>query len=156
MSSRMRRPETVTLHITRGDWLLVKKHLTAGEQRQIFRRMMTAKDGTAIESVNIGLSKMIGYLLDWSITDADDKPVVIRDQPDDVVAAALDNLDVDSFREILQAIEAHEDAMEAAREAEKNSPDGVSTSSPISPSANTSGGGMTTPTISIPTYAGSS
>lgn len=156
MSSRMRRPETVTLHITRGDWLLVKKHLTAGEQRQIFRRMMTAKDGTAIESVNIGLSKMIGYLLDWSITDADDKPVVIRDQPDDVVAAALDNLDVDSFREILQAIEAHEDAMEAAREAEKNSPDGVSTSSPISPSANTSGGGMTMPTISIPTYAGSS
>jgi hypothetical protein len=140
MSSRMRRPETVTLHITRGDWLLVKKHLTAGEQRQMFKRMLTAKDGTAVEPISVGLSKMVAYLLDWSITDADDKPVVIRDQPDEVIASALDNLDVDSFREIRQAIEAHDEAMDAAREAEKNDQAGESTSSPISSSASEPGG----------------
>jgi hypothetical protein len=154
MSSRMRRPETVTLHITRGDWLLVKKHLTAGEQRQIFRRMLHG--GNSIDSVNVGVSKMIGYLLDWSITDADDRPVVIRDQPEDVVATALDNLDVDSFREILTAIENHEEAMDAEREREKNDRDGVKTSSPLSPSASSSGGDTTTSKTLTLTSAGSS
>jgi hypothetical protein len=150
MSSRMRKPETALLNISRGDWLLVKKHLTAGEQRQMFRRMLTAKDGTAVEPISVGLSKMVAYLLDWSVTDADDKPVVIRDQPDDVVASILDNLDTDSFREIRQAIEAHDEAMEAAREAEKNSQDGGRESSPISPSANEPGGLSNTLTISTP------
>jgi hypothetical protein len=140
MSSRYRKPETVLLNISRGDWLLVKKHLTAGEQRQIFRRMLTANGGTAIEPVNVGLSKMIGYLLDWSITDADDQPVVIRDQDDDAKAAALDGLPPEDFKEILTAIEAHEDAMEALREQEKNDRDGAKASSPISPSPRPSGG----------------
>jgi hypothetical protein len=150
MSSRMRRPETVTLHITRGDWLIVKKHLTAGEQRQMFKRMLTAKDGTAVEPISVGLSKMVAYLVDWSITDADDKPVVIRDQSEDAIAAVLDNLDIDSFREIRQAIEAHDEAMDAAREAEKNGQDGGSISSPISPSAATSGGATNGLTNSTP------
>lgn len=141
MSSRIRRPETVKLDISQGDWLLVKKHLTAGEQRQIFRRML-ASDGS-IEPVNVGLSKMIGYLVDWSITDPDGKKVEISDQSDDVVAAALDSLDVDSYREILTAVETHEKQMQAVRDAEKNGKDGVSTSSPISPSASSWAGGDT-------------
>src|SRR5687768_15086196 len=100
MASRRRRPETATLHLSRGDWLLVKKHLTAGEQRAIFKRMMLFADGTPqIDPVQVGLSKVIGYLIDWSITDADDRPAVIRDQPEDVVAAALDALDTDSYTE---------------------------------------------------------
>lgn len=127
MSSRMRRPETVKLEISRGDWLLVKKHLTAGEQRAIFRRMM--KDGITgdtIDSVRVGWSKMVGYLLDWSITDADDKPVVIREQPEEVIGAALDALDIDSFAEILKAVETHEAAMAEERASEKNAAAGTS------------------------------
>jgi len=122
MSSRMRRPETARLSITNNDWLLVKKYLTAGEQRAIFRRMM--REGVSgddrIDSVRVGWSRMIGYLLDWSITDPDNKPVVLLDQPDEVIGAALDALDTDSFTEILQAIDAHIDAMDAAKELEKN------------------------------------
>lgn len=135
MSSRMRRPETVKLDISRGDWLLVKKHLTAGEQRAIFKRMMRdGLTGDQIDSVRVGWSKIVGYLLDWSITDADDKPVVIRDQPDDVIGSALDALDTESFTEILKAIDAHDSAMEKERALEKNAQATGSISSATSPS----------------------
>lgn len=125
MSRRMRRPETVKLEISQGDWLIVKKHLTAGELRAVIRLMMHSEKDT-IDPIKVGMAKMLGYLLDWSIEDADGKPVVIRDQPYNVVASALDALDGDSFREILTAIEAHEKAMEQELEQEKNAPATVS------------------------------
>ena len=121
MSRRTRRPETTTLQISQGDWLLVKKHLTAGEQRAIFRRMMRdGITGEQIDSVRVGWSKMIGYLLDWSFEDADGKPIIIRDKSDNEIGQALDALDVDSFREVLKAIEAHEEVVAKELEAEKN------------------------------------
>lgn len=147
MSIRYRNPEEVKLEISQGDWLLVKKHLTAGEQRRMFKRMMNA---TGIEPVNVGLSKMVSYLLDWSIDDAKGKRVVLENQDDEAKAAILDNLPAEDFKEILQAIEAHEKAQDAKRTAEKNDPDGATPSSPISPSAAPSGGdtnGLTTSTL---------
>ena len=75
--------------------------------------------GDEIDSLQVGLSKMVVYLVDWSITDADDQPVIIRGQSEDVVADVLEMLDVDSFAEILKAIETHERTMEAEREEEK-------------------------------------
>lgn len=119
MSRRMRRPETVKIDLSQNDWILIKKHLTAGEQRAVFAYMMRA-DGDAIDRVKVGLAKIVGYLLDWSIQDADGKDVVIRDQPANVIEAALNALDVDCFREILKAIETHEEAMAEALEQEKN------------------------------------
>jgi hypothetical protein len=139
----MRRPEVVKLEISRGDWLLVKKRLTAGEQRQIFKRMMTMTgDGPRMDPIAVGLSKMVGYLLDWNITDSDDKPIAIRDQPEDVVAAALDALDYEDYQEIQEAIEAHIDAMDKLRAEEKKLNGGASKSSTISTSPATSDGGM--------------
>ena len=66
---------------------------------------------------------MVVYLVDWSITDADDQPVIIRGQSEDVVADVLEMLDVDSFSEILKAIETHERTMEdwSARRKKKRS-----------------------------------
>lgn len=123
MASRMRRPETVKIEISQGDWLLVKKYLTAGEQRAIFRRMMReGMTGDQIDSVRVGWSKIIGYLLDWSFEDADGKPVVIAGKSDDEIGAALDALDVESFKEVLKAIEAHESAMAQALEDDKARP----------------------------------
>ena len=119
MSSRMRKPETTLLQITQGDWLLVKKRLTAGETRQMFARMCVAAGGMRIAPAEAGFSKLVAYLLDWSITDADDKPVVIQDQGADVLAAALDNLDADSFKEILNAVEEHIEAIEKSDAEEK-------------------------------------
>lgn len=123
MAIRMRRPEVVRLPLSDGDWLEVKKYLTAGEQRAIFRRMMRdGITGEQIDSVRVGWSKMIGYLLDWSIKDFDGKPVPIAGKSEEEIGAALDALDVPSFREILQAVEAHEDAMTKEIEAEKQRP----------------------------------
>jgi hypothetical protein len=135
MSSRIRRPETLRLALTRGDWIVVKKHLTAGETRRVFRRMIRkGATGDEIDSLQVGLSKMVVYLVDWSITDADDQPVIIRGQSEDVVADVLEMLDVDSFAEILNAVEAHERAMEAEREDEKKTATGTSKSDPTWPS----------------------
>ena len=140
MSIRYENPEVIRLEISRGDWLLVKKRLTAGESRRMFARML---NGNSIEPVNVGLSKMVTYLIDWSIQGLDGKIVPIVDKDDAAKSAAFDNLPEDDFREILQAIEAHEARVEAERDAIKNSPDGATTSSPISPSADTSTGGGT-------------
>ena len=135
MSRRTRKPETVTLQISQGDWLLVKKHLTAGEQRAIFKRMMRdGLTGDQIDSVRVGWSKMIGYLLDWSFEDADGKPIVIRDKSDDEIGQALDTLTVDAFRDTLTAIEAHEEAMAKELELDKARPTTEVASSATSPS----------------------
>jgi hypothetical protein len=125
----------VKLEISRGDWLLVKKHLTAGEQRQIYTGMMreTSSGTPGIDPMKVGISKLVGYLLDWSFTDADDKPMPIRDQPPETVAAYLDLLDIEDFAELVRVVDTHEDAMRAARDQEKNG-DGSTASDPTLPS----------------------
>jgi len=134
MSIRYRQPDSVRLALTQGDWILVKKHLTAGETRRIFRRMIRqGATGDEIDSLQVGLSKMIVYLLDWSFQDANGNPVVIRDQSDQVKADLLENLPVEEFAEVLKAIEVHEKAMEAEREDEKKTDPGNSKSDPTSP-----------------------
>ena len=133
MSIRIRTPDTVTLQISHGDWLRVKKHLTAGEQRAIFKRMMRdGVTGDQIDSVRVGWSKIIGYLLDWSFQNADGTPLVILDKSDDEIGQALDAITVDAFRDTLKAIEAHEDAMTKALEAEQSRPTTEIASSAIS------------------------
>jgi len=121
MSKRMHRPESAKLDISLGDWLMVKKHLSAGERMDMYAAMMKATStGETIDSARVGVCRVATYLLDWSITDADGQPVVIHDQSQDVVVSALRALDPESFTEILNAIDAHDAAMEKARVAEKN------------------------------------
>lgn len=138
MASRMRKPETDTLHISNGDWLLVKKHLTAGEQREIIKRTvkpMHAGDvNPEFDPVEADLAYVLTYLLDWSLTDLDGQRMVIARQSPAVVTAALDNLPFDDYAEITSAIQAHDARMSLARAAEKNGQDGASKSSAISPS----------------------
>jgi len=130
--SRIRRPEETLIQISQGDWILIKKRLNAGEARRVFARMVKSikpgeteapddkpKADVEYDVRQMGLSKAVEYLLDWSIKDDDDKPVVIRDRSPKEIEAALESLDLDSFNEITKAIDAHETAMEAEREQEK-------------------------------------
>lgn len=133
MSIRMRRPETVKLEMSHGDWLLVKKYLTAGEQRTMFARMLR-EETDRINPIKVGVSRIQAYLLDWSFEDADGKPLNIRDQPENVLASALDVIDAEAFVEVLQVIDAHITAMTEQREKEKASPFGETGTSPTSPS----------------------
>ena len=126
--SRFVRPETVKLDLTDGDWLLVKRRLTAGEERHAFARILKSTaygEPMALDFEKTGLAKIVAYLLDWSLAD-DSGVVVIRDQPAHVVEAALLALDPSSFHEIHHAINAHEAAQLAALDAEKKTTAGDS------------------------------
>lgn len=140
MGSRYRRQEEVRLDISEGDWLLVRKHLTAGEEREAHARVIKAGsfrqgEKPELDLEQLGIAQAVSYLLDWSITDADDKPIRIRDQSYAFVSAALKNQTPESLREILEAIQAHDAAMLDARDQEKKLPAGASGSAPTSTSA---------------------
>jgi len=138
---RVVRPQEVTLPLSDGDWLRVKKRLTAGEAREQFARIVKDAPGgerPTLSSMQVGISRILAYLLDWSLTD--DKGVVLPlrngrgELAVDVMTASLNSIDPDSFGEILKAVEDHEEAMDKEREAEKNGTGGVNESSAISPS----------------------
>lgn len=135
--SRFVRPEQTTLQISNGDWLIVRKRLNTGENRGMFSRM-TRTDEFKVNPMQVGIATVSAYLLDWSLTDDNGKRVVIADQSVEAIEKALDNLDLDSFQEIREAIEKHVEAMGAEREKEKESPFTGSESSAISPSRDSS------------------
>jgi hypothetical protein len=139
MGSRYRRQEELRIELSEGDWLLVRKHLTAGEERDAYARIIkagTVKQGEKPEFdlEHLGIAQAVSYLIDWSITDADDKPIRIRDQGYAFVAAALRNQTPESLREILEAIQAHDSAMTAERELQKKDRAGTTAPSPTSTS----------------------
>jgi hypothetical protein len=139
MGSRYRKQEEMRLDLSDGDWLLVRKHLTAGDEREALAKVIKAgtfKSGERpeLDPKQLGIAQAVVYLLDWSITDADDQPIRIRDQPYDFVAAALGNQTPESLREILDAIQAHDGAMIAERAQEKKDRAGKSASAPTSTS----------------------
>jgi hypothetical protein len=162
MSSRVISPESERLALSDGDWLLVKRRLNAGEQRQILKRGMKVVNGSIeIDTLEGAIAKITTYLLDWSLTDPAGKIIPIRDQPAVVVESALDSLDPDSYGEILKAIEAHETAMKTEREAQKKIPSGppasAPRSSPTSPSPSDSTGDSTgSERLTLMTTTGSS
>jgi hypothetical protein len=139
MGSRYRKQEEMRLELSGGDWLLVRKHLTAGEERDAQARVIKAGsfrqgEKPELDLEHLGIAQAVSYLIDWSITDADDKPIRIRDQSYAFVAAALRNQTPESLREILDAIQAHDGAMTAEREHEKKDRDGASGRAPTSTS----------------------
>jgi hypothetical protein len=136
--SRFVRPETAKLEISDGDWLLVKKRLTAGEQRKAFARIVKRLEvgkPTELDPEATGLAKIVAYLLDWSLVDDTGAIVPVRDQPAAVVESALLALDPESFREIHDLITAHEEREAEALAQEKKRRTGAIASSATSTSA---------------------
>lgn len=120
MGSRYRKPQETRIELEGGDWLLVRRHLTAGDEREAYARLLKegGKPGD-VDIRHIGIAEVAAYLLDWNITDADDTPIKIRDASYEFVAAALWNMDPEACLEIVTAIGAHDRAMRAEREAQK-------------------------------------
>lgn len=126
--SRFVRPQTRTLTLANGDQLIVKERLTAGEQRAHFaRRYVHDAAGRLVLTPSglIGDGIVVAYLLDWNLRDEAGQAVVIRDLSADDLQRVIDNLDIQSFDEIKTAIQAHEAAMVAEREAEKKTDGGT-------------------------------
>lgn len=129
-------PDFVRLPLSDGDWIEVKRRLNAGEQRAMFARMYEAGvDGNLrLNTLQQGIAKVTAYLLDWSLVGLDGKVIPVADASIETITAALDSIDIDSFREIRKAIEAHEEAQAAVRAQEKNDRDGEKARSAISTS----------------------
>lgn len=134
--SRFVAPETHVLPISQGDTLIVKRRLNAGEQRAAFARMamFTPEGERRVDRLQVGLSMMVAYLLDWSLKDTQGQIVPIRGQSPETVAAALEALDPESFEEIKDVIELYDASVRTAREQEKNGQDGANGLPAISPS----------------------
>ena len=117
--NRFVKPDTVRLSISDGDWLEVKKRLTAGEYRERLAREYVQGDDQKLRADlrQSGIALIVAYVVDWLLTD-DGRVVPFSED-------ALRAVDIDTFREILRAVEAHDEADEAARSAEKNAPAGT-------------------------------
>ena len=84
-----------------------------------------------LDVAKVGISKILAYLLGWSFVGRDGRPESYNlEQPEDIRRALIDNLDQDTYRELLTAITTHEDREEQALVAKKNAPATVSSSSP--------------------------
>jgi len=118
--SRFLSPAEVRLPISDGDYLIIKNRLNAGETLEMYAAMRGV-DGNA-DQTKIRYAVIQAYLLDWSITDDAGHIVSIRDQPPEMVAGALTNLEYPDFDEIFKAIQAHDLAIEAARQEKKRTP----------------------------------
>ncbi len=128
---RFVQPEITTLTLSDGDWIEVKTELNAGEQRRVFSRLVKAmhfSEKPEIDPEQVGFSKVVEYLVNWSFTDAAGKRVPVSD-------AAISNLDGDTYGEIVKAIDAHDEAVTVARDARKNATGGETKSLVTSPSA---------------------
>jgi hypothetical protein len=129
--SRFVQPDTVRLSLSDGDWVEVKKELNAGEQRRIFAgvvKTMHAGEKLELNPEQIGKSKLLEYIVAWSF-------IGLSGKPEPFSAAALDNLDADTYRELIELVDAHEEAAEKAMAERKNGQGGETTSSVTSPSA---------------------
>src|SRR6266496_283191 len=98
------KPESTRLILSDGDWVDVKQQLNAGEQRHTITRMvktMNAGEKASLDPDTVGRSKMLEYLLAWSLIGLDDQPIPYGiDQPEAVRAATLDALDFETYREL--------------------------------------------------------
>src|SRR5262245_17376180 len=126
--SRFVRPDTVLLPLSDGDWLLVKKRLNNGEQRELFRRIyIRAADGSfvvdedgnpKVDITLIGFALVTTYLVDWSLTDHSGEKMLIAQQPPELIAATVDALEPEEFAEVRTAVEQHDERQRQAREQE--------------------------------------
>lgn len=138
------RPEPVTLPLSDGRFIVVKKKLNVGEREDMLAAMSTGAGDAhlALNRREVRVRKVLTYLLSWSLTDGDEPghglPVPIGpDMRDEDRVATIRNLDPDIFDEISHAITDHEN-----RAAQKKMKVGSTASSETSPSLSALAGAM--------------
>ena len=113
-------PDIVRLTLSDGDWIDIKKVLNTGEQRSMLAKTyqsVPGVDGLKLDINQVGLARVMAYLIGWSFCDAAGNGVPLSE-------SAVQNLEPDSFKEIMDAIDAHAEAQEKERTARKNAPAG--------------------------------
>lgn len=110
------RPETVTIQLKDGDWIRVKKHLTAGEEKRLsgaglvsLSQAASAQAGSPksafeLDFVRLGLATIEAYVVAWSFVGFDGNQT--EPTPENIAA-----LDPAIEAEIQDALKAHIVAM---------------------------------------------
>lgn len=126
------KPDVVRVPLAHGDFIDLKRELNTGEYREMLAdqyKESSDPERTAVVNLRrVGLSRVMAYLMGWSFVDLDGKPLLVSE-------GAVKACEVATFREILQAVDAHHEASEKEQDARKNALDGGTVSSPTLPSA---------------------
>ena len=117
------KPQIVQLALNDGLSISVKRRLNVGEQQDMFAAMapyLTAGDKPQLKSQAVMTAKVLAYLVSWTLTE-DGVPLPLSmAMPEEQRLATLRSLDPDVFREIQEAINTHEAAVEQEIEERKN------------------------------------
>lgn len=145
MASRFVRPELVTIPISAGDTLTVKRRLNHGERTAAYQRMYVAgADGQLrTNGLTAPMAMVLAYLVDWSFTDDGGDRVALRGKSIAEIEDTLNALDPEDFAELKAAIETHELAMLTERETEKKTRTAATPEPPISASPSGAAGALT-------------
>jgi hypothetical protein len=109
---RIVQPETVRLPLSDGDFVDVKRELTAGEYYDL---MVAQVD-------RLSYAKILAYVVSWSLVGADNTPIPYSLELSDAVRRdTVRALDKATARELTAALDKHEQAVEADR-AKKKAP----------------------------------
>jgi hypothetical protein len=115
--------DTRTLTLPSGERLIVRYELSAGQSRAHYGRLYVPNGaGLRVDPMQIGLSLITAYLVDWTVCDETGAPVPIRGLSVDELGDVLNALTAASFAEIREAIEAHEQTVLAERLEKKTDP----------------------------------
>lgn len=109
-------PDTKRLPLSDGDWIDVKVELTAGETRDLFGRMrpyVTPGEPNQLIAKEVGIARLVAYIVGWSFADRSGKHVL-------VTSDTIDGVDMETFQEMLAAVDAHAAEQDQKRVAEKN------------------------------------
>jgi hypothetical protein len=112
---RFVQPGIVRLTLTDDEWIDVKRELNAGEQRRVmagYVKTMESGERPTIDPERLGKTRLLEYIVAWSFKG-------FTGQPEPFDESALDCLDMDTYKELDEAIDAHEQQISDAREARK-------------------------------------
>lgn len=117
-------PSTVKLDLGDGDWVEVKRELTAGELKAMRTAGFTHMSGTpdservggdaeknvtiGIDWRRLGISRLVAYVVDWNAKDAQGRPVPWSRE-------AAEQLTASDFERLEAAINAHEKTIGATK-----------------------------------------
>jgi membrane-bound lytic murein transglycosylase MltF len=121
---RFVQPGIVRLSLTDDEWIDVKRELNAGEQRRVmagYVKEMRSGEAATIDPERVGKTRLLEYIVGWSFTG-------FTGQPEPFDESALDCLDMDTYNELVDALDAHDAQISAAREARKKNRVGATTS----------------------------
>jgi hypothetical protein len=104
----------VRLPLSGGDYIDVQKELNAGDYFDLLVALEDRKP----------FAKVLAYLIGWSLTGLDDKPLPYSlDLPENVRRDTVRSLDKATYIELSTIIKKHERAEEAAADVKKKTPE---------------------------------